>query len=103
MPQTPPGLGRLRRANFSAPACTFKISRYAANYQYLIAYEVRAQGMEEETWSGRGWRGGGGCILKIVIVKGGTSSYVIIRGGKVLIHHTFLIKWLLMLFKVIYN
>ena len=60
--------------------------------------------MEEETWSRRGWRGGG-CILKIVTAKGGgvQFSYVIILGGKVLMHHTFLIKWLLMLFKVIYN
>ena len=60
--------------------------------------------MEEETWSRRGWRGG--CILKIVTAKGGGGvqfSYVIISGGKVLMHHTFLIKWLLMLFKVIYN
>ena len=38
------GLGRLRRSNFSSPAGTFKISRYAANYQYLIAYEINAQG-----------------------------------------------------------
>ena len=35
-------------ANFST-ACTFKISRYAADYQYLIAFEIAAQG----------WRGGG--------------------------------------------
>ena len=41
-------------ANFST-ACTFKISRYAADYQYLIAFEIAAQG-----WSG----GGGGGTLK---------------------------------------
>ena len=35
-PQTPPGLGRLRRANFSPPACTFKISRYAADYPGIL-------------------------------------------------------------------
>ena len=52
--------------------------------------------MEEETWSRRGWRvgGGGRCILKTVIAKewgGGTifiCNYFV--GGKVLIHHTFL-------------
>ena len=32
-----------------------------------------------------------GCILKIVIAKGGVQfSYVIALGGKVLIHHTLL-------------
>ena len=39
--------------NFST-ACTFKISRYAADYQYLIAFEIAAQG----------WREGGGGTLK---------------------------------------
>ena len=29
--------------NFST-ACTFKISRYASDYQYLIAFEIDAQG-----------------------------------------------------------
>ena len=42
-PLTPPGLGRLRNANFS-PGCTFKISRYAADYRYLVAFEIIAQG-----------------------------------------------------------
>ena len=27
--------------------CTFKISRYAANYQYLFAYEINAQGWKK--------------------------------------------------------
>ena len=45
-PRTPPGLGRLRRANFS-PGCTFKISRYAADYRYLVAYEINAQGWKK--------------------------------------------------------
>ena len=44
-------------ANFFT-ACTFKISRYAADYQYLIAFEIAAQG-----WSGWG-RGGYFKILK---------------------------------------
>ena len=30
--------------------------------------------MEEETWSRRGWRKGG-CILNIVIAKGGGERY----------------------------
>ena len=38
------GLGRLRHSNVYSPACTFKISRYAANHQYLKAYEINAQG-----------------------------------------------------------
>ena len=38
-------------ANFST-ACTFKISCYAADYQYLIAFEIDAQGC----------RGGGGGV-----------------------------------------
>ena len=46
-PQTSPGLGRLRRVNFSSPACTFKISRYA-DYQYLVAHEINAQGWKTE-------------------------------------------------------
>jgi len=49
--------------------------------------------MEEETYSRMGWKEGGrGCILKIVIAKGGgvQFSYVITLGGKVLIHHTLL-------------
>ena len=91
-PQTPSGLGSLWRTNFSA-ACTFRISRYAADYRYLyIAYEINAQG-----WIKRlGLEGvGGACILKIVITKGVQFSYAIIivlffwgGGGKVLIQHT---------------
>ena len=46
MPQTFPGLGRLGRVNFSSPACTFKISRYA-DYRYLVAYEINAQGWKK--------------------------------------------------------
>ena len=47
--------------------------------------------MEEETWSRRGWRVGVR-ILKIAFARGGgvQISYVIILGGKVLIHQTFL-------------
>ena len=38
--------------------------------------------MEEETWSRWGWRvGGGGCIYKIVIAKGGTIFLCNYLGG----------------------
>ena len=37
--QTTPGLGR----QTSLPACTFKISRYAADYRCFIGYEFKAQ------------------------------------------------------------
>ena len=51
---------------------------------------------KRDSCSRRSWRGGGGCILKIVIAKGVLFSYVIIiiiiffswGGGKVLIHRT---------------
>ena len=43
-PSRPPCLGRLGLANFSSPACTFKISRHAAaDYGYLIAYEIQSR------------------------------------------------------------
>lgn len=45
-PRTPPGLGRLRRANFS-PGWTFKISLYPTDYRYLVAYEIIAQGWKK--------------------------------------------------------
>ena len=53
------GLGRRRRANFiSSPACTFKISRYAATWlRHLTAYEINAQGWKKRL--SRGWGGGG--------------------------------------------
>ena len=41
-----PGLGRLRRVNFSSPTCTSKISRYA-DYRYLVAHEINAQGWKK--------------------------------------------------------
>ena len=78
-PLTPPGLGRLRNANFS-PGCTFKISRYAADYRYLVAFEIIAQG-----WKNRlGLEGigrGRGCILKIIIARGGTIFICNSLGG----------------------
>ena len=49
MPQTPLGLGCLWRTNFYSPACAFKISRYAADYWYLTAYEINAaQGLKKK-------------------------------------------------------
>ena len=74
-PQTPPGSERLWRANVS-PTCIFKISRYAADYRYFIAYKINAQGWKKKRiLEGVGMGGGGGggerCILKIVIAKGG--------------------------------
>ena len=84
-PRTPPGLGRLRRANFS-PAWTFKISRYPIDYRYLVAYEIIAQGWKKRLGLEGGWRwgGGGGGILKIIIffLGGGVQfSSVMIFGG----------------------
>ena len=99
MPPDFPRFGRFWCANFSL-VCTFKISCYAADYRYLIAYEINAQGWKRLGLEGVG--GGRGCILKIVISKWGVGgiqfSYVMIfvrggwggEGGKVLIHHTFL-------------
>ena len=60
--QTPPGLGHLRRCNFSSPAYTFKIPRYAADYQYFIKLmkSMPKNGRREKrTWSRRDWREGG--------------------------------------------
>ena len=81
-PQTLPGFRRLRRVNFSSPACTFKISRYAADYRYLIAYENNAQGWKERLGL-EGVGGVGRYIFKIVIAKGGgvQFSFVIFFSG----------------------
>ena len=85
------GLGRLRHSNVSSPACTFKISRYAANHQYSYSLWNQCPRMKTKTWSRRGWRE---CILKIVFARGAVQfSYVIFffwGGGEVFIHHTFL-------------
>ena len=70
---TTPGLGRLGRANFSPPVCTFKISRYAANYLYLIAYEINAQRWKKRL--GLEGVGGGGGFYKIAIVKGDVTIF----------------------------
>ena len=83
MPRDSPRFGSFRLANFSSPACTFKISRYAANYRYLIASEINAQGWKKRLGlEGAGWGGGGGGILKISS-KGG--------GGKIFICNFFLL------------
>ena len=61
MPPDTSKFGRLRRANFSSTECTFKISRYAAYYRYLIAYEINAQGWKKRLGvEGVGGGGGGG-------------------------------------------
>ena len=39
-----PQVWGLRRANFSSLTRSFEISRYVADYRYLIAYEINAQG-----------------------------------------------------------
>ena len=55
-------------AYLSSPACTFKISRYAAYCRYLIAYEINAHGWKKRL----GLKGvGGGCILKNCYCQGG--------------------------------
>ena len=62
-PSRSPCLGRLGLANFSSPACTFKISCYTANYRHLIAYEINAQGWKKRlSLEGVGmvWGAGGG-------------------------------------------
>ena len=84
-PRTPPGLGRLRRANFS-PGWTFKISLYPTDYRYLVAYEIIAQGWKKRLCLEGVGGGEGGCILKIIIAKGGGgvqfSSVIIFWGVK---------------------
>ena len=75
------------RAALKSPATLL-----TADYRYLIAYEINAQGWKKRL--GLDGIGGGGCIFKIAIYcqEGVQLSLVIIflRGGKVLIHHTFL-------------
>ena len=73
------------RAALKSPATLL-----TADYRYLIAYEINAQGWKKRL--GLDGIGGGGCIFKIAIYcqEGVQLSVVIIFGGKVLIHHTFL-------------
>ena len=51
-PPTPPGLGRLRRANFTSPS-----------YRYLVAHEMNAQGWKKRLGLEGVWSGGGGGAL----------------------------------------
>ena len=63
-PPTPPGLGRLRRANSTS-----------SSYRYLVAYEINAQGWKKRLGL-EGVGGGGGCISKMVIARGGYNFYM---------------------------
>ena len=47
-----------------------QISRYA-DYLYLIAYEINAHGWKKRLGLEGVWAGEAGCILKIVIARGG--------------------------------
>ena len=58
LPQVWGAFGKL-----TSSACTFKISCYAANYRYLIAYEIIAQGWKKRLGlEGVGEGGGGGAF-----------------------------------------
>ena len=95
-PSRPPCLGRLGLANFSSPACTFKISCYTANYRHLIAYEINAQGWKKRlSLEGVGmvWGGGGGYILKFVIVKRGGTIFICNYFGGVQFWYTTLLHF----------
>ena len=83
MPPDVPRFGRFQCTNFSL-GCTFKISPYSADYQYLIAYEIIAQGWKKRL--GLEGVGGEGVHFKNCYcqVGGGGKiqfSYVIIFGG----------------------
>ena len=54
--------------------CTFKISCYAANYRYLVAYEINARGWKKRLGLEGVGEGGGG--LKIVIARGGDTIFI---------------------------
>ena len=70
-PPTPPGLGRLRRANSTS-----------SSYRYLVAYELNAQGWKKRLGlEGVGGWGGGGGISKMVIARGGTIFICNYFGG----------------------
>ena len=51
-----------------------QISRYA-DYLYLIAYEINAHGWKKRLGLEGVWAGEAGCILKIVIARGGGGGY----------------------------
>ena len=75
-PPTPPGLGRLRRANSTS-----------SSYRYLVAYEINAQGWKKRL--GLEGVGGEGVHFQNCYCRGGTifiCNYF--GGGEVLIHHT---------------
>ena len=46
MPPDSPKFGSIRHAKIS-PVCTFKISHYAVDYRYLVAYKINAQGWKK--------------------------------------------------------
>ena len=51
-----------------------QISRYA-DYLYLIAYEINAHGWKKRLGLEGVWAGEAGCILKIVIARGGGYNF----------------------------
>ena len=53
-----------------------QISRYA-DYLYLIAYEINAHGWKKRLGLEGVWAGEAGCILKIVIARGGGGTIFI--------------------------
>ena len=67
-PPTPPGLGRLRRANSTS-----------SSYRYLVAYEINAQGWKKRL--GLEGVGGGGAFQKWLLPGGGTIFICNYFGG----------------------
>ena len=69
------------------------MSRYAADYRYLIAYEISPQGWRKRPGLGGVEEGGGGVHLIMLMFFGGGTlvicNYHFFWGGKVLIHRTF--------------
>ena len=57
-----------------------QISRYA-DYLYLIAYEINAHGWKKRLGLEGVWAGEAGCILKIVIARGGYNFHMYFSFG----------------------
>ena len=70
MPQTPPGFGRLQRANVFFPCVHLQNLTLRCQLPASLAYEINAQGWKKRlSLEGDGGGGGGEYILKIVIAK----------------------------------